>query len=234
MKPNLFKTLFAAAFLFAANTHLIFAQGDASTVVLWRTNTALLQTGNEWEALPDDMTMPGDIRVFTNGNFQIDDSKVRQLKEGQMLRGDGYLINEDGTTMPVPDHIAMKGGVVIVKDGEEQRPGGTTTLADGTTIDADGQFVRPNGRRSRLRDGQYITLDGSGQIAGLDTITFKNGTVRVYKSGTLIEMNAPNVIMGMFDGSKITAQGVLMGLDGSSRQLADGEMVILPGVRADW
>jgi hypothetical protein len=124
--------------------------------------------------------------------------------------------------------------VVVVKDGEEQRPGGSTTLADGTTIDADGQYTRPNGRRSRLRDGQYITLDGSGQIAGLDTITFKNGTVRVFKSGSLIEMNAPNVIMGMFDGSKITAQGVLMGLDGSSRQLADGEMVILPGVRADW
>jgi hypothetical protein len=232
MKPNLLRTLAAVAF--AANTGLIFAQGDASTLVLWRTNTALVQVRDQWEPIAEDLTMPGDIKVFTNGTFQIDEGKPRQLTEGQMLRGDGYLINEDGSTMPVSDHIAMKGGVVVVKDGEEQRPQGTKTLPEGTLLEADGEYVRPNGRRSRLRDGQYIMLDGSGQIPGLDTISFKNGTVRVFKAGILIEMNASNVIMGMFDGSKITAQGVLMGLDGSSRQIADGEMVLVPGVRADW
>jgi len=234
MKPNLLRNLLVAAFGLAANTGLIFAQGDGSTLVLWRTNTALVQVRDQWEPITEDLTMPGDIKVSTNGTFQIDDGKPRQLIEGQMLRGDGYLINEDGSTMPVSDHIAMKGGVVVVKDGSEQRTGGSLTLPEGTAIEPDGQYVRPNGRRSRLRDGQYITLDGSGQIPGLDTISFKNGTVRVFKAGILIEMNAPNVIMGMFDGSKISAQGVIMGLDGSSRQMAEGEMVLLPGVRADW
>jgi hypothetical protein len=234
MKPNLLKTLIVAALSMAANTGLIYAQGSASTVVLWRTNTALLQAGDSWEPLPQDLTMPGDIKVFTNGTFQINDGKPRQLNEGQMLRGDGNLINADGSTAPVFDHIAMKGGVVEVKDGEERRLGGALTLPEGTTIQPNGEFVRPNGRSARLRDGQYITADGSGQLSGLDTITFKDGTVRIFKAGILIQMNAPNVIMGMFDGSRITAQGSLTRNDGSSRQLADGEMVILPGVVADW
>src|SRR5437762_6067855 len=109
MKPNL---IFAAAFAIAANTASIFAQGGASAVVLWRTNTALVQVRDQWEPMAEDMKMPGDINVFTNGAFQIATGKLRTLKEGQRLRGDGYLINEDGSTMPVFDHIAMKGNVV--------------------------------------------------------------------------------------------------------------------------
>jgi hypothetical protein len=234
MKPSFLRTLFVAALLLAANTSLVFAQGGASTVVLWRTNTVLLQAGNGWEPLPQDLTMPGDIKVLTNGTFQIAAGKIRELKEGQMLRGDGYLINADGSTMPVVDHIAMKGSVAIVKDGESQPSGGSLTLPDGTTIQPDGEYVRPNGRRARLRDGQNITLDGSAQIQGLDTITLKNGTVYVFKAGNLIALNAPNVIMGMFDNSRVTAQGSLQMPDGSTKQLADGETVIVPGVRADW
>src|SRR5437899_7881925 len=100
MKPNLLRTLLLAAFSIAASTGVIFAQGGESTIVMWRTNTALLQAGDEWDPLPQDLTMPGDIKVFINGTFQIDDGRPRQLKEGQMLRGDGYLISEDGSTMP--------------------------------------------------------------------------------------------------------------------------------------
>src|SRR5437016_1937807 len=109
MKPKVVRTLLIIQFALATNAGLLFAQSSASAVVMARTNTTLLQMGTEWVPTTENMAIPGGIKVFTNGTFQINDAKVRTLKEGQILRADGHLVNPDGATMPVFDHIAMKG-----------------------------------------------------------------------------------------------------------------------------
>src|SRR6266404_3603784 len=184
-------------FFLAANAGMLCAQSNFSMEgVTCRTNRTLVQRGGEWTLLSSEMAMPGGIKVFTNGTFQVNDGKARHLQEGQILRPDGNLLNPDGSIMPVFDHIAMSGAnVMVFKDGKGQALTDTLILADGTSINPDGTYARPNGRRSRLVDGQLLTLEGVPTPV-LDTISFRNGKVVVYKSGALIPLPSPNVILG--------------------------------------
>jgi hypothetical protein len=180
------------------------------------------------------MTMPGGIEVFTNGTFRISQGKTRHLQEGQLLRLDGYLLNPDGSIMPAFDHIAMSGPKVMVfRDGEGEALTDTLVLPDGTGINPDGTYVRPNGRRSRLVDGQLLTLAGVA-MGGLDTIRFINGKVIVYKSGALIPLQTPNVIIGMYDGTRVRGDGFINFRDGTTAQMAEGQTITVEGVRAGW
>src|SRR5690349_8071606 len=114
MKAKVVRILLVISFGLLASSQSLFAQGGANILLMARTNTTLLQQGSDWVPLGEEPTLPGGVKVFTNATFQINDGKIRTLREGQMLRGDGYLINPDGSTMPIFDHIAMKGGLAIV------------------------------------------------------------------------------------------------------------------------
>jgi hypothetical protein len=211
---------------------MLFAQADPT--VLCRTNTTLLQQHGEWVPMTEDLAMGAGIKVFTNGTFQIEEGKVRTLKEGQMLRADGFLLNPDGSTMPVFDHLSMKGVVTIFRDGEGAPLGGSFTFPDGSNVNSDGTYTRPSGRNSRLVDGQLLKLDGT-PIDGLDTINMNNGRVMVYKGGALISVEpASNILIGMYDGTRVTGDGMVTRMDGSTKQLTEGQTIPVPGVRADW
>jgi hypothetical protein len=231
MKPAFLRTLVILQFSLAPGGSLLFAQADLT--VMCHTNTTLLQQGGDWRSLTDDLEMPRGIKVFTNGTFQINEGKVRTLAEGQMLRADGFLVNPDGSTMPVFDHISMHGVVTVFRDGEGGALQGDLTLPDGSNIQPDGAYTRPNGRRSRLVDGQLLTLDGT-PIAGLDTINLNKGRVMVFKAGALIAVEPANKIMGMYDGTRVSGEGVVMERDGGQRQLTEGQIIPVAGVRADW
>ena len=222
-------------FFLAANAGILCAQSNFSTEgVTCRTNRTLVQRGGEWTLLDSEMTMPGGIKVFTNGTFQINDGKARHLQEGQILRPDGNLLNPDGSIMPVFDHIAMSGATVMVfKDGKGQALTDTLILPDGTGINPDGTYARPSGRRSRLVDGQLLTLEGV-PMPVLDTISFRSGKVVLYKSGALIPLPSPNVIMGMYDGTRVGGDGFITFPNGTTAQMAEGETITVEGVRADW
>src|SRR5205807_1792174 len=143
--------------------------------------------------------LPHGIVVFTNGTFQLGEGKARALKEGQILRADGFLLNPDGSTLPVVDHLSMNGNVTVYKDGDAIPLSGSITLADGSVVNSDGSYTRPNARRSRLRDGQLLAMDGT-QIEGLDTISYKDGHITAYKGGAMINLQPlPNIVLGMFD-----------------------------------
>jgi hypothetical protein len=229
------RALVIIQFFVAANAELLFAQANSSAeAVTCRTNTTLLVQGGEWTPLTNEVTMPGDIEVFTNGTFRISEGKERHLQEGQILRADGYLWNPDGSIMPVFDHIAMsKGTVMVFKDGEGEALTSTLTLPDGTGINPDGSYVRASGRRSRLADGQLLTLEGT-PMNGLDTISFSNGRVVVYKSGALIPLQSPVVTMGMSDGSRVRGDGYIISRDGTTTQMTEGQTITMPGVRVGW
>ena len=222
-------------FLLTANAGLLFAQSNSATEgVTCRTNRTLLKRGGELSLLQDEMTLPGGIVVFTNGTFRINKSKERQLNEGQILRPDGYLLNPDGSIMPAFDHITMSGPKVMVfKDGQGEPLTDTLVLPDGTGINPDGTYARPSGRRSRLVDGQLLTLEGVA-LPTLDTIRFSNGKVVVYKSGALIPLQSPNVIIGMYDGTRVRGDGLITYRNGATSPMTEGQVITVEGVRPTW
>ena len=71
-------------------------------------------------------------------------------------------------------------------------------------------------------------------MSGLDTITLCNGKVVVYKSGVLIPLPSPNVIMGMYDGTRVRADGFVTFPGGTTAQMTKGQTITVQGVRADW
>jgi hypothetical protein len=232
MNPTISKLLVIIPFSFAVGTGLLFGQADP--MVTYQTNTTLLHEAGGWVPLTHDLDLQRGITVFTNGTFRLNEGKPRKLKEGQILRADGFLLNPDGSTLPVIDHISMHGSVRVFKDGEGTPLAGSITLSDGSVVESDGSYTRPNARRSRLRDGQLVALDGT-PIDGIDTISYKNGQVAACKSGTMISLQpAPNIILGMFDGTRVSGDGAILAFDGSRRQLAEGEVLAVPGVRAEW
>ena len=234
MKQTTLRALVIIQFFLAANAVLLFAQANSFTDgVICRANRTLLQSGGEWTLLPAVMTMPGGIEVFTNGTFRVNEGKIRSLEAGQILRADGTLLNPDGSVMPVFDHIAMsKGTVMVFKDGEGAVLAASLTLPDGSTINPDGSYIHGT-RRSRLVDGQLLTLEGAS-MGGLDTITLSNGKVVVYKSGALIRLESPVQIMGLCDGSRVHADGLVTARDGTTTRLTEGRTITVEGVRADW
>ncbi|MCX6923391.1 MAG: hypothetical protein NT154_09315 [Verrucomicrobia bacterium] len=234
MKPTTLRVLVIIQFFLAANAVLLFAQANATTEgVTGLTNRTLLQRRGDWTLQESQMTMPGGIKVFTNGTFRVNDGKARHLQEGQILRPDGNLLNPDSSIMPAFNHIAMSGATVMVfKDGEGEALTNTLVLPDGTCINPDGTYER-SWRRSRLVDGQLLTLDGV-PMRGLDTINFRNGRVVVYKSGALIPLPSPNVIMGMYDGTRVQSDGFVTFPDGTTSQMIKEQTITVKGVRADW
>jgi len=238
MKQSVLRALVSSQLFVAANAGPLFAQANSSAeAVTCRTNTTLLQRGGELTPLTEAMTMPGGIEVFTNGTFRVKEGKTRLLKEGQILRADGYLLKPDGSTMPVFDHIAMsKGQVMVFKDGEGEALSAPLTLPDGSVINPDGSYWRPSGsygRRSRLAEGRLLTLEGAA-LGGLDTISLRNGKAVVYQSGAWLTLQSPIQVMGMYDGTRVRGDGFVTFRNGTTTQLAEGQTITVPGLRADW
>ena len=235
MKGSTLRALGIIQLLLAVNAKVVLAQTNISAeAATCRTNTTMLQSGGTWTRLMAEIEMPGGIRVFTNGTFRVNKGKERCLEEGQILRADGYLLNPDDSITPVGDHITLSGAAVMVfKDGQGEALTIPLTLPDGSIINPDGSYARPNGRHSRLVDGQFLTLEGV-PMGGLDTISFRKGKVIVHKSGAVIPLASPNVIMGMYDGTRVRGDGFITFPDGTTAQMAEGQIITVPGVRADW
>jgi hypothetical protein len=229
------RLLLIISIFLGADAGWLLAQGEGSTAaVTCREDKILARHGAEWTPLTEEISLPGGIKVFTNGTFQVKEGKIRPLKEGQILRADGNLLNPDGSIMPVFDHLALhKGRVTVYKDGEARPLDADMTLPDGTVIHPDGAYERPGGRNSRLVDGQLISLQGV-PLHGLDTINLRNGRVVVFKAGAFISLQNPEQIMGMYSGTLIRGDGLVTFRDGATKQLTNGETITVTGVRADF
>lgn len=234
MKQAALRILLVIQFLLIAGSGALFAQSDASIdTVTCKTNRSLLHRGGQVTLLTETLSMAKGIKVLTNATYCVNKGAPRPLQEGQVLRSDGFILNPDGSTFPIFDHIAMSGAQVMVwKDGAAEPLSQPMDFPDGAIVNPDGTYARGI-RSSRLVDGQLITLEGI-PITGLDTITFRDGRVVVFKSGALIPLQNRDVYMGMFDSSRIRGDGQRTLPDGTVSQMADGEVITLPGVRADW
>jgi hypothetical protein len=184
--------------------------------------------GGSLEVLMDNLKLPFDVEVTTNGSFMVARGKERKLEEGQVLRSDGWLLNPDGSMQPVFDHVTMRNGhVMVVRDGEATRLTEPMRFPNNLSIAPDGSCNYPDGSPSRLADGQAFRLDGTA-IPAKDAVTLKSGRVVVQKDGTLIPLS-PGHIMGMNDGTRVYGNGQIQKHDGTTTQLRDGQTILIAG-----
>ncbi len=174
------------------------------------------------------IVLPHEITVMTNGTFRFQNGKERTLLEGQVLGSDGMLTSPDGSLKPVFDHIAfLKGQPVIVKDGEASPLSTEMDLPDGQRITADGYLVS-KGVRRKLLDGETFALTGKA-VPASDTITLKEGKMIVQKDGSSMEIPAGRSLM-MNDGTKVFGDGTIVSKDGTQTKLLPGQILKVEGV----
>jgi len=221
--------LFCWGFLSVICAPPLQAQTDSSVDgVTVKGDTVYCLRGGQLEVLADDLKLPFDIEVSTNGCFKVGNGQERKLEEGQVLRRDGWLLNRDGAAWPVFDYVALKEGkVIVVRDGQAETLTKAMAFPNHLNIAPDGSCVYPDGSRARLVDGQLFRLDGT-TIPTKDTVTFENGRVVVQKSGKLITLMASQ-IMGMNDGTRVRGDGTIINRDGTMTQLHEGQTVLIDG-----
>ncbi|MFO1475078.1 MAG: DUF6799 domain-containing protein [Verrucomicrobiota bacterium] len=233
MKSIAFRVFVLVQFFLAGWCVPVFAQGgDALDGVICLTNRSLLRQGATLSLLGSDLALPGGVVVLTNGTFTVGGGAPRSLQEGQVLRRDGFLLSSDGTIVPVCDHLVMMGqSVMVYRDGQVSALTSPMTFPDGAVLNPDGSYVR-NDRRSRLIDGQMVTLSGES-LPGYSSILMKNGQVAVFKGAALLPVES-NVIRGMYDGTKVRGDGLVTFHDNTTLQMTNGQVLLIPGIRGDW
>lgn len=83
--------------------------------------------------LTNEVSLPKNIVVGTNGMFTVAGGKKRALTEGQVLNRDGRLTSPDGSVVPVEDHLTSQAGKIrLVLDGQPQPLTTMKQLSDGT------------------------------------------------------------------------------------------------------
>lgn len=210
--------------------HSVRAAEPAVKSVQFKSGTVLvtLESG-ETQTATNDVALPENIKVMTNGVFTVNNGKKRDLKDGQILGADGNLTSPNGTVEPVFDHVVMKGGrLMLVKDGESTAATGEIKLGDGTRIRSDGTITGTDGRIRRMLDGQIVKFSGEA-ITSTDTVTVKDGQVILQKDGGRITLRAGQTMM-MSDGSKVFSDGTVLRADGARSKVGEGEILKLPGV----
>ncbi|MBN2505060.1 MAG: hypothetical protein JXQ71_00040 [Verrucomicrobia bacterium] len=197
--------------------------------VLMREGRMYEARGNQLSPMKDDVRLPHDIRVSTNGTYTVNNGTPRKFAEGQALGADGMLTSPNGSIVPVYDHVVMRAGKPgLFKDGTSRPVTTPLTLKDGTRIQPDGFIVTTDGRRLRLLDGQFFRLDGK-PIPTRDSITLAQGKVTVHKDGSRLTV-PPGRSLVMNDGTKVFGNGTVLMKDGSRRRLAEGEILTVEGV----
>jgi uncharacterized cupin superfamily protein len=191
----------------------------------------IVEEGGKTVPMEENVVLPGDIKVSTNGTFTVKGGKKRTLQEGQVLDKEGMLTSPDGSVVPVVDHITMKKGqLLVVQDGDSTPLDHEILFPDGSKIVPDGTLRTRDGRLKRLIDGDLLKLDGEA-LPTRDTITLLNGTVVVQKDGSPVKLS-PNQTIMMNDGTKVFGNGTVLMKDGSKVTLSEGQIVPVEGVVA--
>jgi hypothetical protein len=179
---------------------------------------------------PNEITLPFDIVIQTNGTFTVKSGRTRLLQDGEVLGADGMLIKPDGSIAPVMDHVTLnRGHVVVLKDGEPIEARGALQLGDGTVVSPDRKITPRAGLPRWLMDGELFQLEGSA-LPARDTVTVQNGRVMVQKDGSMLALDPARSIT-MNDGTKVLGDGTIIKfLSGERSTVSEGEVLIIDGV----
>ncbi len=198
--------------------------------VLFKDKAVWAVKGGASVLLTNEITLPLEIKVMTNGTYRVKGGKERPFAEGQVLGADGMLVSPDGTIKPVFDHVGVVGGKpVIMKDGDVSALEADTDLPGAGRVTPDGYLISKSGVRRKLLDGEIIDLTGQA-ISVSDSVVLKNGKVIVQKDGASFEV-APGRNLMMNDGSKVFGDGTVVMKDGTKVVLVPDEILKLEGVK---
>lgn len=206
------------------------AQGQKMDQVVFKNGVVHAEQKGLLVPLEAEVELSPTIQVQTNGTFTVKGGKPRPLKEGQVLRKDGYLLNPNGNMAPVFDRVVMERGnvVVVYKDGVGASLAKPITLPNKWSVSPDGTMTLPNGAFSRMIEGQMVELDGA-PIPAKDTVTLINGQVVIQKEGGQLKLARGQTFM-MNEGTKVFGTGKLVTMDGREIPLKEGEVILLQGV----
>ncbi len=208
---------------------IIAAPSVVAEKVQFRNDKVVALPSGQELAAPNEITLPFDIVVHTNGTFTVKGGPSRQLQEGEILGSDGMLIKPDGAITPVIDHVTMnRGKVVLMKDGVATEVKGLLQLSDGTTVFPEGKISPRDGAPRRLLDGEIFQLTG-GSLPARDTITMRNGKVIVQKDGSQLTVE-PSRSITMNDGTKVLSDGTIIKFNGDQTAVSEGQIYTLEGV----
>ncbi|HEY6167815.1 MAG TPA: DUF6799 domain-containing protein [Verrucomicrobiae bacterium] len=229
MKTNrLFSLILALAASVAVRSSFAQDAGAIDRVTVKDGKLSALQAG-QLVAVTEAVKFPGDLTVNTNATYQIGEGKPREFKEGQTLSKDGTMLEADGTTYPVYDHVTLnRGRVLVMRDGEYSPVSGQLALGDGSRVGSDGVVTGKDGSPRRLLDGQILRLDGTAAPAK-DTVSLFKGKVSVQKDGSKIDVAAGRTIT-MNDGTKVFGEGYVIKSDGTRVNLSEGQTLEVEGV----
>ena len=207
---------------------LLAQNSDSIESVTFKTNEVYAIWGDQQEVITNDLKFPHDVEISTNGTFKVGEAKPRKFAEGQILLRDGWLLNPGGSFQPVMDHVIMKEGrVLIVRDGQAEDLKQTIVIPNKASVTPDGVYGYPDGRRSRLNDGEWFQLDGT-PIPTKDAATLIDGQVVMQRDGSRILLK-PGQKMGMNDGTWVSWDGTIKPFTGPPYKLREGQTVLIIG-----
>ena len=131
------------------------AVGPVFNHVVMREGQPILIMDGEPGVVAQSTTLADGTIVEPDG-YLVRDGKRRKLLDGELLK-------LDGTSLATQDTITLQGGKVMVqKDGSMLHiaPGRTMMMSEGTKVFGDGTVLRRDGTRSRLVEGQIMTIEG--------------------------------------------------------------------------
>jgi hypothetical protein len=185
-------------------------------------------SGDQQEVIADSLKFPSEVVISNNCTFTVGKGKERRLAEGQVLLRDGWLISPGGSFQPVIDHVVQQAGrVLVVRDGQSEPLAQPLTFPNGASVSPNGNYGYPDGRQSRLNDGEWFRLDGT-PIPTKDSVTLLNGKVVLQKDGSLIPLQ-PVQIMGMNDGTRVRGDGTIEKFNGPTIKLREGQTILIDG-----
>lgn len=205
------------------------AQGltDMSHVVL-RGRQVFVVTNDHPVLLQRELTLTPDLTVATNGVVRITGGGERQLPEGRKVSLDGFWMNDDGVLAYFKPHYTVRDGrMCYVEDGVFAPLTEAVTFNNGLTLRPDGTVVTPSRREIRLQDGHTLSANGE-PLQALDHVQIRQGKLVLQKDGSLVPL-PPGRTIGMSDGTKVQASGLITRRSGEQFTLAEGQRLTVEG-----
>ena len=215
---------------------LVFTSGLPAAIIItgaekveFKENKVFAWLNGKPTEVTNQVALPFNILIETNGTFTVDGRKARALQEGDILGRDGMLLKPDGTIGPVMDHLTMNRGQVLrAEDGDAAPPSNALQLGDSTIVQPDRKVITASGSASWLQDGELLQPQG-GTIPARDTITMQKGQVIVQKDGTQIIVGPTRSIM-MNNGTKVMGDGTIIGFNGERSAVTEGQILPIEGI----
>lgn len=204
------------------------AQGSAERFLFTDRQVWVVQA-SKTAPIEKDIELPNNITVTTNGTFKVGTHSPRAFAEGQILCSDGMLISPNGKIEPVLDHVAITAGRTVSSvNGENSTVSQDIQLGEDKRLTSDRVLLGRDGSWMRVIDGQLFTPDGK-TISAVDTISLQKGKVVVQKDGAQVALESGRTIM-MNEGTKAFGDGRVVGKDGQTTELTEGQILTIQGV----